>query len=164
MVCNSNLNIYNISMDNQNESCEHYICPGKYFKCPRSYCLPWRLVCNGLWECPGGREEMHCNHTACPGMFRCKNSSICISVDNLCDSFHDCHSYEDEHFCSINQIANCPLNCSCLLFSMTCEHVNLDFISHWICTELNDHLDQPTQGRNSAHGRKIWTPEYRVTM
>ncbi len=31
-------------------------------------------------------------------------------------------------------------------------------ISHWICTELNDHLDQPAQGRNSAHGRKIWTP------
>ena len=104
------------------------ICPGKYFKCPQSYCLPWRLVCNGLWECPGGTEEMHCNHTACPGMFRCKNSSICISVDNLCDLIHDCHLHEDEHFCSINPIANCPLNCSCLLFSMTCEHVSLDFI------------------------------------
>ncbi len=35
-------------------------------------------------------------------------------------------------------------------------------ISHWICTDLNDHLDQPAQGRNSAHGWKIWTPDYYI--
>ena len=33
-------------------------------------------------------------------------------------------------------------------------------ISHWFCTELNDHLHQSDQGRNSAHGRKFWTPAH----
>lgn len=111
-------------------SCEHYTCPTKYFKCPGFYCVPWRLVCNGQWECPGGIEEMQCNRTACPAMFKCKNSSICITVDSLCDNISDCNLNDDEHFCSIVQIANdCPSNCSCLLFSLKCENATLDINS-----------------------------------
>ncbi len=103
-----------------------YTCPRKYFKCPGLYCLPWRLVCNGKWECPGGTDEMQCNNRRCPGKIRCKNSSICISRESLCDSIYDCHLQEDEHFCGINQISNdCPINCSCLLYSIKCENGSL---------------------------------------
>ena len=57
-------------------SCELHTCPTKYYKCPGYYCIPWRFVCNGEWECPGGQDEIYCQRNACPGMYRCKNSSI----------------------------------------------------------------------------------------
>ncbi len=116
-------------------SCRNYSCPRKYFKCPEFYCVPWRLVCNGHWECPGGMEEKLCNQTLCPGMYRCKNSSICITLDNLCDSIHDCHLNDDEHFCSMSQISNdCPLNCSC---NRTKRRLAL-FILHFPCCKYNN--------------------------
>ncbi len=94
-------------------SCEQYYCPKKYLKCPGFYCIPWRFVCNGYWECPGGTEERGCQRTACPGMYRCKNSSICISNETICDSTQDCHLNDDEHFCPVNQMSNnCPSNFS----------------------------------------------------
>ncbi len=86
-------------------------------------CLPWKLVCNGLWECPGGTEEMRCNRTECPGMSKCRNSSICLSYDNLCDSIHDCHLNDDEQFCSMKSKV-CPSNCSCLLLSLSWQTFN----------------------------------------
>ena len=101
-------------------SCESHICPNRYFKCPGYYCISWKFVCNGHWECPGGTDEVRCDRTACPGMFRCKNSSICISKEDICDSVHDCQLNDDENFCSKKQ-SNCPSNCSCLLFSLFCE-------------------------------------------
>ncbi len=55
-------------------SCEEHVCPRKYFKCPGFYCIPWRLVCNGLWECPGGIDEESCERISCPGMFNCRQS------------------------------------------------------------------------------------------
>ena len=107
-------------------SCDNFTCPDKYFKCPGFYCLPWRLVCNGEWECPGGTDEMRCQQRVCSGMFKCKNSSICINEDNLCDSVTDCHLGDDESFCLAHQPnTNCPANCSCLLFSLSCDNTSL---------------------------------------
>ena len=31
--------------------------------------------------------------------------------------------------------------------------------SHWICTDLTDHLSEPSKWRNSANWRKIWSPD-----
>ncbi len=58
-------------------SCEDYPCGNEYFKCSGFYCIPWRLVCNDRWDCPGGTDENNCKQKACPGMFKCVNSSIC---------------------------------------------------------------------------------------
>ena len=78
--------------------------------------IPWRFVCNGHWECPGGMDEIMCSRNSCPGMFKCRNSSICLSPDNLCDSTSDCIYNEDERFCPIQEyFQECPSNCSCLL-------------------------------------------------
>ncbi len=102
------------------------ICESKYFKCPGFYCLPWRFVCTGQWECPGGTDEMDCQRKVCPGMFKCRNSSICISNQNLCDtkSFFDCPLGDDEHLCT-REPHVCPTNCSCLLFDLSCRGVIL---------------------------------------
>ena len=79
--------------------CEDYVCDDKYFKCPSYYCVPWRFVCSGQWECPGGTDESSCEQVSCPGMFKCKDSSICIPSDNLCDLYPDCWKGDDEYFC-----------------------------------------------------------------
>ena len=36
------------------------------------------------------------------------------------------------------------------------------WIFHWIYTDLNDHLDEPSEGRKSAHRRKNWNPVNRL--
>ncbi len=102
------------------------VCQSSYFKCPGFYCLPWRFVCNGQWECPGGTDEIHCNKTTCPGMFKCKASSICISYVSLCDVISDCPLNDDEYFCYKGlTLQSCPSNCSCLQFSLFCQEFTL---------------------------------------
>ena len=89
-----------------------------YFKCPGYYCIPWRLVCNGLWDCPDGtEEEFLCNRTSCPGQFKCHNTSICISACSICDDVMDCKLGDDEHFCH-PLLPACPENCTCIIFSI----------------------------------------------
>ncbi len=89
------------NMSSHLKSCEEYSCNETYFKCPGYYCLPWRFVCNGQWDCPGGRDEhwIVCNQTSCPGMYRCKSSRVCVSHNELCDTVSDCPMKDDEHFC-----------------------------------------------------------------
>ncbi len=94
-------------------SCENHKCPDR-FKCPGFYCISWRLVCNGQWECPGGTDEMSCEEGACPGLFKCRDSKICISRLNLCDNVADCHLHDDEYFCQMSRIPHlCPISTSC---------------------------------------------------
>ncbi len=90
-------------------SCEEHVCDEKHFKCPRFYCLAWRFVCNGHWECPGGMDEINCDRISCPGMFKCKNSTGCVSMNNTCDSQADCILGDDESLCSLDPLSHtCP--------------------------------------------------------
>ena len=41
--------------------CEHHHCPG-HFKCTNSYCVPYRTVCDGIYDCPHGEDENTCAH------------------------------------------------------------------------------------------------------
>ena len=43
----------------------------------------------------------------------------CVSLLSLCDGILDCRFVDDEHFCH-PAIPVCPMNCSCLLFVLTC--------------------------------------------
>ncbi len=105
-------------------ACETHNCKNKYFKCPESYCLPWRYVCNGKWDCPGGLEEINCNRPSCPGFFKCHKSSICLPTQDLCDDFNDCQDGDDEFFCGYS-LKECPITCYCFLLSIKCKNVNI---------------------------------------
>ncbi len=104
--------------------CEEFKCAAKYFKCPGYYCIPWRYVCNAIWDCPGGLEETECsNRKVCPGQFKCYNSSICLDRDSLCDNVKDCIHGDDEVLCG-NGFSDCLTNCTCFLYSISCRHGN----------------------------------------
>ncbi len=97
--------------------CHNFTCSTKYYKCPGSYCIPWRFVCNGIWECPGGMEENQCNRTCCPGQYLCLKSVICLSPESICDLVNDCRYGDDEYFCSPH-IPKCHPDCQCLLLAI----------------------------------------------
>ena len=39
--------------------CTHFKCIG-YFKCPHSFCLPLKYICDGKNDCPEGEDEVNC--------------------------------------------------------------------------------------------------------
>ncbi len=101
-------------------NCHSFKCKGRYFSCPEFYCIPWRYVCNSVWDCPGGVDEIKCKRTSCPGFFKCHQSVICPAQNNICDNTTDCKFGDDEYFCQI-KIPTCPDNCTCVLYSISCE-------------------------------------------
>ena len=78
--CRNGAHLYN---------CTGFQCPG-YFKCPKSYCVPFDLVCNGEWECPQGDDEINCKSYSCPNLFKCKNQRKCLHFTKVCDNNKDC--------------------------------------------------------------------------
>ena len=89
------------------------LCKCIHFKCPGYYCIPWRIVCNGLWDCPWGTDEVDCICTSCPGQFRCHNTSTCIAPDSMCNNITDCIMGDDEYLCYLQLVTTCPENCTC---------------------------------------------------
>ena len=49
--------------------CDDYECPHMY-KCPMTYCIPLRLVCDSTSDCPDGDDETFCTNLTCPGLLR----------------------------------------------------------------------------------------------
>ncbi len=99
-------------------ACEKFHCDRKYFKCPGFYCIPRRNMCNMIWDCPGGLDEIECSSRhSCPSQFKCHDSIICINVDSVCDGNPDCQNSDDEWMCSI---PDCPRLCKCLLYGIMC--------------------------------------------
>ncbi len=100
-------------------------CPNTHYKCHGFYCIPWRYVCDGMWQCPQGTEEneINCNRTSCPNQFHCRNSSICLHLSSFCDGngLVECPFGDDEHICEI-EFLSCPYNCFCLLYSIICRN------------------------------------------
>ncbi len=107
------------------ENCRNFQCNMMY-KCPHFYCIPWKYVCDGKWDCPFGMdEEQYCDsniQTVCLSMFRCKLSSLCIHLNNLCDEEENCPQGDDELMCSLSK-ADCLSECDCLAYIMRCLKV-----------------------------------------
>ncbi len=103
-------------------NCEDFICNETYFKCQGFYCIPYRYVCNKIWDCPGGLDENNCERLSCPGQFKCYNSTICVQAKSLCDKINDCQYGDDQLFCN-STLLKCPNECQCLLFSLACNNV-----------------------------------------
>ena len=106
-------------------NCESIGCPTKY-KCPGSYCIPVKRVCDGVGDCPGLEDEVSCYNTTlnCPGLFRCR-SGLCLDQSEVCDGHQDCDYGEDENDC---HIATCHDGCKCQGVAMFCGHIGNDSI------------------------------------
>ena len=93
-------------------------CPVSHFLCPKSYCLPAFLRCNGVEDCSYGEDELHCEDYQCPGFYRCRGSRICLYKDHLCDAISHCPQMDDERFCHLQ----CPSqHCLCHGFQFKCH-------------------------------------------
>ena len=100
------------------QDCENAHCSAM-MKCPNSYCVPYRYVCDGKWDCWNGYDELNCEVT-CQKLFKCKLSSTCILFENVCDNIIDCPLKEDESLCDI---MDCPHVCVCLNYAIKCHHI-----------------------------------------
>ena len=100
--------------------CRSVGCPGK-FKCPGSYCVPIRRLCDDVWDGPGQEDE---NPDMCRkhnrvylGCFHC-NGGLCLDQSEVCDGHPDCGlTAEDESRC---RVPDCPSGCKCLWENMIC--------------------------------------------
>ncbi len=105
-------------------NCQTVPC-NKNYKCPNAYCIPWKYVCDGKWDCAFGAEEVAeplCvnRKQMCKQMFKCALGSVqCIPVANVCDDKEDCSTGNDEVLCDI-KMDQCPRNCFCFLLAVEC--------------------------------------------
>lgn len=96
------------------------------FKCPREYCVPYYYVCDGVWSCPSGEDELLCLNATCEYLFRCVDSPICVGVHDLCNGVKECLHGDDELMCSLLNVT-CPSPCTCLAFALQCQSLNEKF-------------------------------------
>ncbi|XP_062589196.1 uncharacterized protein LOC134250867 [Saccostrea cucullata] len=99
------------------DECESIACPSGYMKCPGSFCIPPRLICDGEKHCKNGVDEMNCE--SCPGLYRCKDSTVCLNPNKLCDNITHCPLGDDELLCFIT----CPDKCQCDGLSSICRDI-----------------------------------------
>ncbi len=109
------------------ERCRYFNC-SLMFACPHYYCLPWRHVCDGEWDCPNGMDEstaLFCRgNRLCTDKFKCRKSSICIGIADTCNSIADCPLHDDELLCQLKSVI-CPVNCSCLNLALSCFNAEI---------------------------------------
>ncbi len=109
------------------QQCNGFEC-NSMFKCPNFYCIPWKFVCDGKWDCPEGLDD-HDNcgtDRRCEGSFLCRKSRVCVHLNSVCDVTADCPLYDDESFCSLQHTV-CPGKCDCLTYAVLCQNELLDF-------------------------------------
>ena len=64
--------------------CSPVLCPTR-FKCPFSYCVPVKKLCDHVKDCPNGEDERGCEKSVCPSMCSCFGLSIMCqgNISNL---------------------------------------------------------------------------------
>ena len=123
--------VYNLTQDTQTlmycRNGQHlHDCKSKdclwMFKCAETYCIPYRYLCDGKWDCWTGEDESFCRKYSCIVMFRCKFASVCIHTKNVCDGIVDCPMNDDEMICDK---ISCFGQCTCLNYGISCQQQNL---------------------------------------
>ena len=95
------------------------------FKCPRSYCIPLRKVCDGIGDCHGREDEINCNNNICAGYLKCREFEFCIHPAEICDGYSHCPHGDDEELCDI---LGCPAGCTCLGRGVVCREKRGSYI------------------------------------
>ena len=122
LLCLLEFNIHNHLTPCRNgahlKHCKHFPCTGS-FKCPKSYYVPMRYICNNIIDCPNGEDESGCpsSKIQCPGLLRCKEGG-CVHPLKICDGVVNCPQGEDE-MC----IIKCPPGCICKGLALFCYSV-----------------------------------------
>ena len=102
------------------KDCKDHECPGM-FKCPNSYCIPHRKLCDGVQDCIGGFDERNCKNYTCLGLFRCKGERHCLDQFEVCDGVKHCSkTNDDEKYCHFIKYP-CPRNCTCFGYAIKCS-------------------------------------------
>ena len=105
-------------------NCRYIKCTNS-FKCPRSYCIPLRKVCDGIDDCYNGEDENSCRRNICPGYLKCREVEFCIHPVEVCDGYRHCPHGDDEKLCDIQ---GCPAECICLGRGVVCRHMRFTYI------------------------------------
>ena len=108
-----------------------YIECRKHYKCPHSYCIPTRKVCDGVIDCALGDDEVECEEYKCPGHMKCYGVAYCVPPHEICDGISHCPQQEDEKYCQ-----TCPKDCQCKGTAIFCKNVTSLF--------LNNQLNSPS--------------------
>ncbi len=85
--------------------CETFKCHN-HFKCPDSYCIPERHVCDGIWDCPHNDDERSCSNIVCHGLFWCPHERLCLSDRDICDGVVHCRQTKDDEL--LCDATSCP--------------------------------------------------------
>ena len=94
-------------------------CPASHFQCPRGFCLPTFVRCNGVYDCSEKEDELGCEDAVCPGYYRCQGSAVCVHPDHVCDDIFQCPQRDDELLCNFT----CPSHCTCLGLAFRCVSI-----------------------------------------
>ena len=105
-------------------NCRYMNCTNM-FKCPRSYCIPLRYVCDGKHDCYDGEDENNCHNNICPGYLKCREVEYCIHPTEVCDGHPHCPHEDDEEFCDF---LGCPTGCKCLGRGIVCRGEQFTYI------------------------------------
>ena len=104
--------------------CDEFECPSM-FKCPGTYCIPTRMLCDQSPDCPHKEDEQDCHDKlVCPGLLRCREENICVHPDEICDGILHCLlTGDDERQCSIKE---CPNGCTCNGSTAKCDGTSVN--------------------------------------
>ena len=105
-------------------NCRYMKCTNT-FKCPGSYCIPIRKVCDGIHDCPNGEDEIRCHNNICPGYLKCSEVQYCTHPVEVCDGYSHCPQGDDEKLCDIR---GCPNGCLCLGRGIVCREEQFSYI------------------------------------
>ncbi len=103
------------------EHCKYFEC-SKRFKCPDSYCIPYRRLCDGQYDCIDGDDEKLCVNYTCPSMLHCSNHTFCVHQSDVCNGHPDCPLGDDEVGCG--QLP-CPTACVCHNNAVFCTNTTM---------------------------------------
>ncbi|XP_069139596.1 G-protein coupled receptor GRL101-like [Argopecten irradians] len=99
------------------QDCEEFECPVNYAKCPGSFCLHQRFICDGRSHCPNQEDEFECDRGTCDVHYKCRSTQQCVPFSQLCDGVRHCRRGDDE----LNCHPTCPDNCKCRGMTFQCD-------------------------------------------